>query len=71
MWRVLEKFGFGPSFIGWIKMLYDSPKARLKINNEFSDWFELERGDETGVSTISIAFCTGDGTPGYLHKREL
>lgn len=57
IWRVLGKFGFGPSFIGWIKMLYDRPKARLKINNEFSDWFELERGTRQGCPLSPLLFA--------------
>lgn len=49
IWRVLGKFGFGPSFIGWIKMLYHRPSARLRINNELSDKIELERGRDRGA----------------------
>lgn len=44
LWWVLERFEFGPSFIGWVKTLYSEPRAKIKINNEYSVMFQLERG---------------------------
>lgn len=29
LWRALEVFGFGPTFIGWVKALYKTPSAVL------------------------------------------
>jgi len=41
---VLQRFGFGPGFRKWIRLLYDDPQSRLRINNETSAPFSLHRG---------------------------
>lgn len=33
LFRILEKFGFGPKFVAWVKLLHSSPKASI-ITNE-------------------------------------
>lgn len=48
LFRVLEKFGFGPTFISWIKILYAAPKASVRTNNVTSDCFNLQRGTRQG-----------------------
>lgn len=44
----LSKFGFGPSFISWIRIVYLSPLASVCINNYISDYFPLHRGTRYG-----------------------
>lgn len=41
IWRVLAEFQFGPIFINWVKMLYKTSEAKVKVNKEFSDKFCL------------------------------
>ena len=48
LWAVLAKFGFGPRFISWVKLLYDAPRARVCTNACLSDPFPLERGTRQG-----------------------
>lgn len=36
LFYTLEKFGFGPKFVSWIKALYSSPMAEVRTNNNFS-----------------------------------
>lgn len=42
--EVLSHDNFGPIFISWIKLLYQSPKAFVKTNGQISDPFCLGRG---------------------------
>lgn len=62
--RVLEEFGFGPSFIGWIKTLFNAPSAKVSINNEYSGRIQLARGMRQGCPLSPSALRPRDGTIG-------
>lgn len=32
LWECLHNYGFGPHFIEWVKLLYQTPKARIFVN---------------------------------------
>ena len=36
MMRVLQKFGFGPSFCGWVNLLYSKASFRIIVNGFLS-----------------------------------
>ena len=59
-WRylqtVLERFGFGPSFINWITLLYSAPKAAVLTNSTRSDYFNLQRSVRQGCSLSPYLF---------------
>lgn len=42
--QVLCKFNFGPKFLKWIAMLYNSPRAAVALNGRVSSSFNLSRG---------------------------
>lgn len=44
LFATLEKFGFGPGFITWIKLLYSCPVASVLTNSQLSQPFTLSRG---------------------------
>lgn len=44
LFYTLRRFGFGCSFIFWIKLLYASPLPHLRTNNDHSEYFHLGRG---------------------------
>lgn len=44
LFAVLKKFGFGPNFVSWIKLLSLNPKASIRTNSEQSTSFNLHRG---------------------------
>lgn len=44
IWAVLSKYGFGPKFQLWIKMLYANSQARVYTNACLSDSFSLNHG---------------------------
>lgn len=36
VWAVLRKFGFGPRFIAWLRILYSAPTAEVRTNNSLT-----------------------------------
>lgn len=53
----LKIFGFGRKFISWIKLLYASPLARVRTNNDYSDYFPLGRGTQQGCPLSPLLFA--------------
>ena len=56
LFAVLEKFGFGSSFLTWIKIIYNVPTAAVRTNNNISDYFPLHRGCRQGCSLSPYLF---------------
>lgn len=56
LFAVLEKFGFGPTFVSWIKLLYKSPTATVQTNGVFSPTFALGRGTRQGCPLSPFLF---------------
>ncbi|KAF7652414.1 hypothetical protein LDENG_00097160 [Lucifuga dentata] len=48
LFAVLDRFGFGPKIISWIRLLYSSPKAAVLTNKLHSQYFALTRGTRQG-----------------------
>ena len=44
MTKSLEKFGFGISFINWVKTLYKNIKGNVKNNNWLTSSYDIHRG---------------------------
>lgn len=55
LFYTLNKFGFGPKFISWIRLLYSSPLARVRTNSCYSPYFPLHRGTRQGCP-LSLFF---------------
>lgn len=56
LYKVLAKFGFHDSFINVIQALYNKPTARIKVNGDLSDRFELKRGSRQGCAISPLLF---------------
>ena len=52
----LSHFGFGQTFISWIKILYKSPKAAVITNGLISPLFNLTRGTRQGCPLSPLLF---------------
>uniref|UniRef100_A0A8D0AGR9 Reverse transcriptase domain-containing protein n=1 Tax=Sander lucioperca TaxID=283035 RepID=A0A8D0AGR9_SANLU len=53
----LQKFGFNPEFISWIKLLYTSPVASVHTNGLQSAPFPLHRGTRQGCPLSPLLFA--------------
>lgn len=57
LYKVLKTFGFHNKFILIIQSLYDKPRARVKVNGDFSESFTLERGTRQGCPISPLLFA--------------
>lgn len=53
----LDRFGFGPKFISWVRLLYSSPMARVRTNSTYSSYFPLHRGTRQGCPLSPLLFA--------------
>ena len=56
MFPVLEKFGFGPNFIHWIRTLYNGAESSVMNNGHSTGYFPLERGTRHGDPISAYLF---------------
>ena len=47
--KVLVQMGFGPSFRGWVSLLYTSVNSAVIVNGHLSDAFPVRGGFERGA----------------------
>uniref|UniRef100_A0A8C8E244 Reverse transcriptase domain-containing protein n=1 Tax=Oryzias sinensis TaxID=183150 RepID=A0A8C8E244_9TELE len=77
----LKRFKFGPKFVDWIRTLYASPQAAVKVNGFRSARFNLERGCRQGCPLSPLLFAISieplaqlirenDGITGVLIGKE-
>lgn len=57
LFYTLAQFGFGNTFISWIRLLYTSPLASVHTNNDYSDYFPLNRGTRQGCPLSPLLFA--------------
>ena len=57
LFAVFAKFGFGESFISWLRLLYTLPCASIITNNIQSGFFSLNRGCRQGCPLSPLLFA--------------
>lgn len=66
----LKSFGFGETFISWIKIIYKSPMATVGTNGTLSEYFPLEQSYSTpiqfsiAIKPLSIDRCSSEEVKG-------
>ena len=56
MLEVFKKFGFGPEFIRWVKILMSETKSCINSNGWLSSFFNVETGIRQGCPFSPLAF---------------
>ena len=54
--KLLDRFGFGPSFIQWISTLYNGANMRIIVNGWLTDAVPLDRGVRQGDSLSPLLY---------------
>ena len=57
LFSALERFGFVPRFISWVKLLYTALRAAVRTNNNVYTYFELKRGTRQGCPLSPMLFA--------------
>ena len=59
LFRVLDFFNFGDSFIKWVKLFYTKCQSCVIVNGHLSEWFYLQRGCRQGdpLSPYRFVIC--------------
>lgn len=52
----LGKFGLGPVFLSWVKLLYTCPSAYVLTNNHYSKYFDLHCRNRQGCPLSPLLF---------------
>lgn len=87
LFTALWRFGIGPTFCSWIKILYTAPQASVRTNRLTSDYFPLSWGTRQGcplspqifdIAIEPLAIMLRETTSlvgvqrgGHLHKLSL
>ena len=56
LWLMVERYGVKRRLKEAVKSLYLRSEACVRIQGQNSDWFGVERGCETGVHLVALAF---------------
>ncbi|KAI9919546.1 hypothetical protein PsorP6_017313 [Peronosclerospora sorghi] len=70
MFRLLERMGFGTTFIQWIKLLYTDPQAHLLINQNIQPALHPTRGVKQGDLLSALLFVLSIETLGNLLRSH-
>ena len=57
LFSALSRFGFGPRYISWIRLLYASPMASVQTNKIRSEYFRLTRSTRQGCPLSPLLFA--------------
>ncbi|KAJ1181230.1 hypothetical protein NDU88_006439 [Pleurodeles waltl] len=57
LFKVLERFGLGPGFMTWIRCIYQSPSAAVRVNGTLSLPFPIRRGTRQGCPLSPLLFA--------------
>ena len=68
--RVLHAFNFGPSFIQWIRVLYNNASSCVMNNGFTTGPFALSKGSKAWRSSLSLPVYTSFGDLSYKDKRR-
>lgn len=68
---VAKKFNLGPSFLGWLQLLYQDPTAVIRIDGQISEMIKLEHGVRQGCLLSPLLFALAvELLAAIIHSHE-
>ena len=74
MLDAMQALGYGPVMCNYIRAIYNTyapPKRRIRMDGQYSDWFELGRGVAQGAPSSPILFLFITEALSRMMKRDL
>ena len=59
LWKILGSYGIPPKIVRLIQALYKDTKACVKIENNYTEWFEVKTGLRQGCNFSTMGFNIG------------
>jgi hypothetical protein len=56
MFKAMEAFGIGETFVNWVRTIYSNPTSILHINGHFSENISLKRGVRQGCPLSALLY---------------
>ena len=56
LYNTLNRMGFGPSFVSWIRTFYTGPQSSVNVNGHLSNFFSLSRGVRQGCPLSPLLY---------------
>lgn len=56
LFATLSDYGFGPTFIKWLKIIYKHPKSTILVNGYLTKYFDVTRGIRQGDSLSALLY---------------
>lgn len=57
LFEILERWGFGPKFLGIIHSLYSIPSAQIRLMGHYSDTVNIQKGTRQGCPLSLLIFA--------------
>ena len=70
LFETLVTFGFGPNFIRWIRVIYNSVSSSVKTNGLAYCIYSIRTRPEAGMCFIYAPLCAYSGISGNKYKRK-
>ena len=67
----MERFGFGPNFIGWVKTICNGTKSFVNVNGYETQEFDIERGVRQGCPLSAFLYVlTAEVLSSHIRKNK-
>jgi len=82
LFKILRHFGFGPSFLRWVEILYKDAMRSVKVNGWMTAFIPIQQGLRQGCALsmplyiltaelLAIHICSTDNIKGLTYPKSM